>query len=71
MGRMTAAVRWVVWGTMPIGGILGGVLGTLIGVRPTLWVGVIGFWATGWILFFSPLRRMRDVPQPEVQLVTP
>jgi MFS family permease len=66
MGRMNAAVRWVVWGTMPIGGIIGGWLGTAIGVRPALWVSVIGFWAAGWFVFFSPLRRMRDVPQAEV-----
>ncbi|WP_335974905.1 MULTISPECIES: MFS transporter [Streptomycetaceae] len=65
MGRMNAAVRWVVWGTMPIGGILGGLLGTAIGVRPSLWVSVIGVWASGWLVFFSPLRRMRDIPRPD------
>ncbi|MCX4736396.1 MFS transporter [Streptomyces sp. NBC_01363] len=64
MGRMNAAVRWVVWGTLPLGGALGGVLGTLIGVRPALWLAFIGSWAAGWFVFFSPLRRMRDVPQP-------
>ncbi|MET9387375.1 MFS transporter [Streptomyces sp. NPDC002928] len=64
MGRMNAAVRWVVWGTLPIGSILGGVLGTLIGVRPTLWLAFIGSWAAGWFVFFSPLRHMRNVPQP-------
>ncbi|MCZ0985351.1 MFS transporter [Streptomyces diastatochromogenes] len=64
MGRMNAAVRWVVWGTLPIGGVLGGVLGTLIGVRPALWLAFIGSWAAGWFVFFSPLRHMRDVPQP-------
>jgi MFS family permease len=71
MGRMNAAVRWVVWGTMPIGAILGGVLGTLIGVRPALWVSVVGFWAAGWFVFFSPLRHMRDIPRPEAEPVTP
>jgi len=62
MGRMNAAVRWIVWGTMPLGGVLGGVLGTVIGIRPTLWVALIGSWAAGWFVFFSPLRRMRDIP---------
>ncbi|MEU4272869.1 MFS transporter [Streptomyces sp. NPDC026092] len=65
MGRMNAAVRWVVWGTLPLGGVLGGALGTLIGVRPALWVAFVGSWAAGWFVFFSPLRRMRDVPRPE------
>jgi MFS family permease len=63
MGRMNAAVRWVVWGTLPIGGLLGGALGTLIGVRATLWIGFAGSWAAGWWVYFSPLRRMRDIPK--------
>ncbi len=63
MGRMNAAVRWVVWGTLPLGSILGGTLGTLIGVRPALMVAFIGSWAAGWFVFFSPLRHMRDIPQ--------
>ncbi|GAA2835188.1 MFS transporter [Kitasatospora paracochleata] len=62
MGRMNAAVRWIVWGTMPVGGILGGLLGTAVGVRPALWVAVVGFWAAGWWVYFSPLRHLRDVP---------
>jgi MFS family permease len=62
MGRMNAAVRWIVWGTMPLGGIIGGALGTAIGIRPTLWIGFIGSWAAGFWVYFSPLRRMRDVP---------
>ncbi len=35
LGRMNAAVRWVVWGTLPLGGVLGGTFGTVFGVRPT------------------------------------
>jgi MFS family permease len=62
MGRMNAAVRWIVWGTMPLGGVIGGALGTAIGIRPTLWIGFIGSWAAGFWVYFSPLRHMRDVP---------
>ena len=65
MGRMNAAVRWIVWGTMPLGALIGGALGTAIGVRPTLWIGLIGSWAAGFWVYFSPLRRMRDVPQAQ------
>jgi MFS family permease len=64
LGRMNAAVRWIVWGTLPLGGLLGGALGSLIGIRPTLWVGAVGAWAAGLWVFFSPLRTMRDVPVP-------
>jgi MFS family permease len=66
LGRMNAAVRWVVWGTLPLGGLLGGALGTWLGVRPTLWIGFLGSWAAGWWVFFSPLRGHRDIPELEV-----
>lgn len=62
LGRMNAAVRWIVWGTLPLGSLAGGALGTLAGVRPALWVGMGGAWAAGLWVLFSPLRRMRDVP---------
>jgi MFS family permease len=62
LGRMNAAVRWIVWGTLPLGGALGGVLGTALGVRATIAIGGVGAWAAGWWVFFSPLRRMRDIP---------
>ncbi|WP_247594106.1 hypothetical protein [Streptomyces sp. S816] len=65
MGRTAAAVRWVVRGTLPIGGVLGGALGTLIGVRPALWPAFGGSWAAGWFVFFAPLRHLRDVPRPD------
>ncbi|HEY2263934.1 MAG TPA: MFS transporter [Streptosporangiaceae bacterium] len=71
LGRMNAAVRWVVWGTIPLGGVIGGVLGTLAGVRVTLWIAFSGSWAAGWWVFFSPLRRQRDLAtqqQPEEDL---
>jgi hypothetical protein len=62
LGRMNAAVRWVVWGTLPVGALLGGALGTAAGVRTTLWIAFAGSWLAGWWVFFSPLRKMRDVP---------
>jgi predicted MFS family arabinose efflux permease len=62
LGRMNAAIRWVVWGTIPLGGLLGGAFGAAFGVRATMWIGFTGCWAAGWWVFFSPLRRMRDVP---------
>jgi len=61
LGRMNAAIRWVVWGTIPLGALLGGVLGALAGVRATLWISYAGSWAAGWWVFFSPLRRQRDL----------
>src|SRR5256885_42146 len=41
-GRMNASMRFMVWGTMPLGSLAGGVLGTTIGLRSTLLVARIG-----------------------------
>jgi MFS family permease len=62
LGRMNATMRFLVWGTIPIGGFVGGLLGSTIGLRPTLWVSVIGEALAFLPVFFSPLRRMRELP---------
>lgn len=64
LGRMNATIRFVVWGTIPVGSLLGGVLGSWVGVRPTLWVGAAGgALAVVWLLA-SPLPRIRELPTP-------
>jgi MFS family permease len=62
LGRMNATMRFMVWGTLPVGGLLGGLLGTSAGVRNTLWIsGACGTLAVLWLIF-SPIRTMRDFP---------
>jgi MFS family permease len=62
LGRMNASVRFIVWGTMPIGGLIGGGLATWLTPRGALWIGTIGgALAVLWLLA-SPLRTMRDLP---------
>ncbi|HEY2430759.1 MAG TPA: MFS transporter [Acidimicrobiales bacterium] len=64
-GRMNATVRFMVWGTMPLGAILGGTLGSTVGLRATLWVVAIGsLTAFLWILF-SPVPGVRTIPDIE------
>lgn len=46
LGRMNASVRFVVWGSMPLAALVAGWLGSAIGVKATLWVGVAGSLAT-------------------------
>ena len=41
-GRMNSVMRFLVWGTIPLGTMTGGVLATTIGLRPTLFVGAAG-----------------------------
>jgi predicted MFS family arabinose efflux permease len=62
LGRMNATMRFLVWGTMPLGGFLGGVLGATIGVRETLLVVAIGGSLAFLPVYLSPLRRMRELP---------
>ncbi|MDT7549044.1 MAG: hypothetical protein QOE84_1438 [Actinomycetota bacterium] len=64
-GRMNASVRFIVWGTMPLGALAGGALGTMIGVRPTLVVAAVGGCASVLWVVFSPLFGMRDFPTEE------
>jgi MFS family permease len=65
LGRMNASVRFLVFGTMPVGALLGGVLATWLGIVPALWVSVAGAaLAAGWVTF-SPLLHLRDLPESE------
>lgn len=65
LGRMNASVRFMVWGSMPVGGFVGGVLGSTIGLRPTLWVAAAGsLGAFAWVRF-SPVPAVRTIPTPE------
>ncbi len=62
-GRMNATMRWIVWGTMPIGGILGGLLGTFIGVRETILIGGIGASLAFLPVLLGPVRTIREMPK--------
>jgi len=63
-GRMNATMRFIVWGTIPIGELLGGYLGSTIGVRETIWIGFIGG-AFAWLpLLIGPLLTLREMPVP-------
>ena len=61
-------MRFLVWGTMPLGAFLGGVLGSTIGVRDTLLIAAIGGWRRSSPVFFSPLRTMRELPTNALRL---
>lgn len=62
LGRVTATMRWVVGGTVPLGSLLGGALGAAIGVRATLWVGGAGTTLAVFCLLASRIGRMRELP---------
>jgi predicted MFS family arabinose efflux permease len=63
-GRMNATMRFMVWGTIPIGAFLGGLLGNTIGLRPTLWISAIGSFLPFLPVLFSPVRSLEKIPEP-------
>ena len=64
-GRMNATMRFIVWGTIPIGSIVGGALATAIGLLPTLWIGAVGMFTTVLPVLFSPVRSLQRIPEPD------
>ncbi len=63
-GRMNASMRWIVWGTIPAGAITGGVLAEVFGLREAIVIGVIGGLFSFLWVFLSPVRSLKDVPEP-------
>lgn len=61
--RATGAFNFVNWGIRPLGALAGGALGAVIGVRPTLWVGVLGALAGVLWLLGSPVAGLRELPE--------
>lgn len=63
-GRISASYYTLTYSCMALGALFGGMLGTLAGVREALWImaGILTFAST--ILFFSPIRRLHDLPEP-------
>jgi MFS family permease len=67
LGRVNASLRWLIYSTTPVGALLGGTVGTWLGLRTTLWIGATIMSLTGLWLLASPLRGLRDIPLPAAQ----
>jgi MFS family permease len=63
-GRMNSVIRFLVWGTLPLGALLGGTLGTWVGLRTALWVAAIGSLVTFLPILLSPVPKLREMPEP-------
>ncbi len=61
-GRMNATMRWFVWGTIPIGALLGGIIGTNLGLREALIIGGIGGTLAFIPLLFGPVWKIKEMP---------
>ena len=58
--RVVGVSRFFNYGTRPVGALLGGVLGSMIGLRPTLWIAVVGCLIGVLFLLASPMPQMRE-----------
>jgi MFS family permease len=63
-GRMNATMRTIVWGTIPVGAFIGGILGTSIGLVQTIVLGGIVSVAAALWIFLGPVFRLREQPAP-------
>jgi hypothetical protein len=61
---MNSVMRFIVWGTIPLGSFLGGVLASEIGVQETLIISGIGCCLPFLPVLFSPVRDIRTMPEP-------
>jgi MFS family permease len=61
--RVSGAFMVVNNGVRPLGTAIGGVLGSTIGLRPTLWIATVGALAGMFFLLPSPIRTLHDVPE--------
>ena len=63
-GRMNSVMRFIVWGVMPLGSLLGGALASWVSLRFAIWVGAIGMSLAVLPVLLSPVRTLREMPQP-------
>ena len=61
LGRTNASLQFLSQGVAPIGALLAGILGGLIGLRLTILIGVLGVMAAGALLLLSPIRKISEI----------
>jgi MFS family permease len=64
-GRMNASMRFLVWGTIPLGSLVGGALSSAFGVRTAIFVGACLGFVSVFPILLSPLRTLREFPEPD------
>ena len=64
LGRANAAYRALTYGCIPLGALVGGLLGDAVGLRTGLLIGAIALFPSWLWLFYSPARSLRSLPDP-------
>ena len=63
-GRMNSVMRFIVWGVLPLGALVGGALASWFSLRLAIWVGAIGMSFAVLPVLLSPVRTLREMPEP-------
>jgi len=63
LGRVSAGLQFLIAVAVPLGGIVAGVLGERLGVRPTIWIGAAIQLLVPIVVVTSPLRSLRELPR--------
>jgi MFS family permease len=65
-GRMNATMRSIVWGALPVGAFLGGILGANLGIAQTIVIGGIISLLAVLLIIMSPLRALQEIPKEDL-----
>ncbi len=65
LGRVNSAVYLLFRGVVPLGALAGGAAAGVIGIRTTMLIGTTGFLLSILFIVFSPIARLRHLPEPE------
>ncbi|MGH3141967.1 MAG: MFS transporter, partial [Gaiellales bacterium] len=63
-GRMNSVMRFIVWGVIPLGTLAGGAIASAVDLRAAMWVGAIGMSFAFLPVLVSPVRTLREMPEP-------
>lgn len=59
LGRVNAVASVIYRSTLPLGGLIGGILGDQLGMRTTVYIGALGLAASAGLLALRPVRTFR------------
>ncbi|MDG6902296.1 MAG: MFS transporter [Nitrososphaerota archaeon] len=66
-GRMNATMRTIVWGTIPVGAILGGIFAGSFGIVQTIVIGTVVSGASVLWIVLGPTFKLKEQPKPAEQ----
>ena len=64
LGRMNASIRFLMWVSVPVGGITGGIVWQAFGLPVAMTIGAVGTLAAAIWLYLPSVWRIRAQPAP-------